>query len=213
MFLICLVVHEKFYTLRSDWGFDSRTLCYCFGSTRVLASNWKHHFRAGPKNRVPARFPGKFLLITFGYTFCPDICPTGLARITAALNRLGKTADLVQPLFISVDPNRDTPEALATYVTHFHPRMRGLTGNKDEIDSVTRTYRVLRHVVHQDDASEYLLNHTTFFYLVAPTGKIARIFRHATGVDALADAISVELAQKSWRWLATFSIILRSNLQ
>ena len=142
-------------------------------------------------------FPGKFLLITFGYTFCPDICPTGLARITAALNRLGKTADLVQPLFISVDPNRDTPEALATYVTHFHPRMRGLTGNKDEIDSVTRTYRVLRHVVHQDDASEYLLNHTTFFYLVAPTGKIARIFRHATGVDALADAISVELAQKS----------------
>ena len=142
-------------------------------------------------------FPGKFLLITFGYTFCPDICPTGLARITAALNRLGKTADLVQPLFISVDPNRDTPEALATYVTHFHPKMRGLTGNKDEIDSVTRTYRILRHVVHQDDASEYLLNHTTFFYLVAPTGKIARIFRHATGVDALADAISVELAQKS----------------
>ena len=75
--------------------------------------------------------------------------------------------------------------------------MRGLTGNKDEIDSVTRTYRVLRHVVNQDDASEYLLNHTTFFYLVAPNGKIARIFRHATSVDALAEAISAELAKKS----------------
>ena len=142
-------------------------------------------------------FPGKFLLITFGYTFCPDICPTGLARITAALNRLGKTADLIQPLFITVDPDRDTLESLATYVTHFHPKMRGLTGNQDEIDSVTKKYRVLRHVVHQDDASEYLLNHTTFFYLVAPTGKIARIFRHATSVDALAEAISAELAKKS----------------
>ena len=141
-------------------------------------------------------FPGKFLLITFGYTFCPDVCPTGLARITAALNRLGKTADLVQPLFISVDPDRDTPEALATYVTHFHPKMRGLTGNKDEIDSVTKTYRVLRHVVTQDDASEYLLNHTTFFYLLAPSGKIARIFRHATTVDALTKAISAELAEE-----------------
>ena len=141
-------------------------------------------------------FPGKFLLITFGYTFCPDVCPTGLARITAALDRLGKTADLVQPLFISVDPDRDTPEALSTYVTHFHPKMVGLTGNRDEIDSVTKTYRVLRRVVTQDDASEYLLNHTTFFYLIAPSGKIARIFRHATSVDALAEAISVELAEK-----------------
>ncbi len=142
-------------------------------------------------------FPGKFLLITFGYTFCPDICPTGLATITAALERLGKTADSIQPLFISVDPDRDTPDALATYITHFHPKMVGLTGNKDEIDAVTKTYRVLRQVVNQDDASEYLLNHTTFFYLVDPSGKIARIFRHATSVSALAEAISDQLAEKS----------------
>ena len=138
-------------------------------------------------------FPGKFLLITFGYTHCPDICPSGLSNISNALKKLGKTAKLIQPLFITVDPERDTPKVLASYVDHFHPSLRGLTGQKTQIESVARAFRIFSHTVTQDDASEYLLNHTTFIYLMAPNGKLARIFRHQTAADDLAMAISAEL--------------------
>ena len=87
-------------------------------------------------------FRGSYLLIFFGYTHCPDICPTALTVVANVINLLGERAQQVQPVFITLDPERDTPQALANFVSYFHPRLIGLTGSLDQIDAVAKTYFV-----------------------------------------------------------------------
>jgi cytochrome oxidase Cu insertion factor (SCO1/SenC/PrrC family) len=89
-----------------------------------------------------ADYRGRYMLIYFGFTFCPDVCPTELQVMATALDQLGRQADEVQPIFITIDPERDTPSQLAGYVSQFHPRMAGLTGTPEQIASVARAYRV-----------------------------------------------------------------------
>lgn len=112
-------------------------------------------------------FRGKFLLIYFGYTSCRDVCPTTLTSIAAALDRLGDRAQQVQPLFITVDPDRDTPEVIQRYVRSFTPRLIGLTGTAAELHRVARQYGI-RSTVNPD----LTLDHSSVIYLVGKDGQV-----------------------------------------
>ena len=135
-------------------------------------------------------FLGKYMLVFFGYTYCPDICPTELQVMSAALDSLGPKADTVQPVFISVDPQRDTPEILKQYVENFHPRLMGLTGTPEEIASVAKTYRVFYSRVENADPDAYLMDHSTIMYLMDPQGKFLKHFSYSTDAAALAKALA-----------------------
>jgi protein SCO1/2 len=130
-----------------------------------------------------ADFRGEYLLVYFGYTFCPDICPTSLATMAAALKKLGAKADKIRPILVSVDPERDTPERLKIYTKAFHPRMSGLTGSREQIDQITESYLARYHINKAD--GEYLVDHTGHIYLVGPEGKFIAKFIHGISIDEL----------------------------
>jgi cytochrome oxidase Cu insertion factor (SCO1/SenC/PrrC family) len=131
-------------------------------------------------------FHGHYLLVFFGFTFCPDVCPAALQVMAAALERVGSKAAAITPLFITIDPERDTPERLAQYVQSFHPRLIGLTGTPDEIRAVASAYRVFHKKVKPENASsDYAMEHTSIIYLMDPTGEFVTHFTHATPVDAM----------------------------
>lgn len=133
---------------------------------------------------------GKYMLIFFGFTFCPDVCPTALQVTAAALDKLGSKADRVVPLFISVDHERDTPETMARYVSSFHPRLVGLTGSADEIAAVARAYRVYyKKTKDEKSAAGYTIDHSSIVYLMGPDGKFVTHFTHTTSPDAMAAAL------------------------
>ena len=130
-------------------------------------------------------FKGEFLLVYFGYTFCPDACPTELQRMTEVLNALGPLADKVRPIFITIDPERDTVKVLADYVGNFHPRFIGLSGSVQQVRAAAKAYGVYYGKVSRTGASaadtadsDYLMNHSAFVYLMGPDGKMRDIFLH-----------------------------------
>ena len=135
-------------------------------------------------------FRGKLLLIYFGYGYCPDVCPTELANMAAALDALGKKGDAVTPMFITVDPERDTVKFLSEYVTQFHPRFVGLTGSGEEIAAVAKQYRVFYQKASDPSATDYLMNHSSFVYLMGRGGEFLTMFRGATKPEAMAETIS-----------------------
>ena len=120
-------------------------------------------------------FKGKWRIVYFGYTYCPDICPVDLQRIMQGFARFEKEkpqlAAKVQPMLISVDPERDTPAVLKNYVAAFHPRLIGLTGTKDEIAKVAKDFVVVYSPEQQEGASDYLVSHSRTPYLFDPEGK------------------------------------------
>jgi len=141
-----------------------------------------------------ASYRGRWMLVYFGYTFCPDVCPTELQTIAAALDRLGPQAAQVAPLFITVDPERDTPAALADYVKLFDDRLIGLTGTPAQIAGVTRAYRVYYAKVTPKDSTSYLMDHSSFIYLIGPDGRLSALFRPGQTAAELADAIRARMA-------------------
>jgi cytochrome oxidase Cu insertion factor (SCO1/SenC/PrrC family) len=138
-------------------------------------------------------FRGKYMLIFFGFTYCPDVCPTELGSIAAALDAMGPAGERVTPVFVSVDPERDTPAALADYVSRFHPRMVGLTGSAEQVAQAARAYRVYYAKVRPRDASDYLMDHSSFIYFVGPDGRVRSLFRPETAPEAIAAAITSQL--------------------
>ncbi len=131
-------------------------------------------------------FLGRHLLVYFGYTFCPDVCPTGLQVIAAALDRLGPKADRITPVFISLDPERDTPQQMGEYVKAFHPRLVGLTGTPEQIAEVARAYRVYyKKVKDEKSTAGYSLDHTSIVYVMDTKGDFVAHFTHATAVEAI----------------------------
>jgi len=135
-------------------------------------------------------FHGRYMLVFFGYGFCPDVCPTELANLAAAMDYLGPAADKVQPVFITVDPARDTPEYLAQYVAHFHPKLVGLTGTESEIRKVAKSYRVFYAKAPSEKSDEYLVDHSSFVYLMGPDGSYVAMFRHQTDPKEMANAVA-----------------------
>jgi protein SCO1/2 len=121
-------------------------------------------------------FRGRWMLVYFGYTFCPDVCPTTLADMATALAELGPLAARIQPIFISVDPARDTPAVAAAYARSFDSRILGLSGSAAEIARVAGAYKVY-YSVHRtgDGPGDYLLDHTAFLYVMRPDGSFAGV--------------------------------------
>lgn len=139
-------------------------------------------------------FKGKFMLIYFGYTYCPDVCPTELQDMTAALDALGDKADRIQPIFITVDPQRDTPELMAEYVANFYPGMIGLTGTEEQIAAAAKAYRIYYAKVAEDENDPYyLMDHSSIIYLMDEGGKLAAYFNSKMSPEDMAKAIADRL--------------------
>jgi len=136
-----------------------------------------------------ASFRGRWMLVYFGYTSCPDVCPTELATIGAVLRELGPEADRVAPLFITVDPARDTGKVLGAYVRLFDPRLIGLTGTPAEIAAAARAYRVFYRRVALHDGNAYLMDHSSFVYLMGPDGRFIDLFNPRTRATDIATSI------------------------
>jgi protein SCO1/2 len=143
-------------------------------------------------------FRGKFLLVFFGFTNCPDVCPTALQVMAAALDKLGPNAARITPVLISVDPEHDTPAQLATYVASFHPRLVGLTGSQAEIDAVAKAYRVyIKKVPDPKSTAGYTIDHSSIIYVMGSDGAYRAHFTHATTPDAMADRLAGMLQRPS----------------
>src|SRR5882672_7137348 len=145
------------------------------------------------RRRTDADFQGKLVVLYFGYTFCPDVCPTELQSISLALDKLGAAADAVQPLFITVDPGRDTPARLADFVSSFHPRLIALTGSLAEIRKTAIAYRTFFAKNGATTPDNYSVDHTGFIYLVGKDGRYLGFLPPGRAPDAIADAIRTRL--------------------
>jgi cytochrome oxidase Cu insertion factor (SCO1/SenC/PrrC family) len=143
--------------------------------------------------RTDADFRGKLVVLYFGYTSCPDVCPTELQSISLALDQLGAAAEAVQPLFITVDPERDTPARLAGFIAAFHPRLIGLTGSPAEIRKTAIAYRTFFAKNSIATAGDYSVDHSGFIYLVGKDGRYLGFLPPGLPPDAIADAIRARL--------------------
>lgn len=153
-------------------------------------------------------FSGSYLLIFFGYTHCPDICPTALTILGNTMDQLGPRAQDVQPLFITLDPERDTYEILANFVPYFHPRLIGLTGSLDAIKAVQKTYFVRSQKYNlgaessnpaNKTVTNYLLDHTAASYLLGTNGNGLALFHHGTPASEIVDTILHFIARDAFR--------------
>lgn len=124
-------------------------------------------------------------LVYFGYTFCPDVCPMDTIRNAEAVDVLEENGKTATPVFISIDPKRDTPEVVGDYAEAIHPRMIGLTGSPEQVKAASRAYRTY-YQAHDDDDEYYLVDHSTMTYLVLPEHGVVEFFRRDVGPEALA---------------------------
>ncbi|MET0091058.1 MAG: SCO family protein [Candidatus Thiodiazotropha sp.] len=135
-------------------------------------------------------FHGRVVLLYFGYTWCPDICPTNLSLIGSVMDSLTEQERArVQPLFISVDPQRDTVERLKTYVSYFHPSLIGLTGSDTELAGVARQYGAAFRIVKQGTETDYPVDHSADTYLLDQQGRLIKSFPHGVQQDVLVKAV------------------------
>jgi cytochrome oxidase Cu insertion factor (SCO1/SenC/PrrC family) len=147
------------------------------------------------KPRTDADFRGKLVVVYFGYTYCPDICPADLLAISQALDMLGSAARQVQPLFITVDPERDTVEHLADYVSAFHESLIGLTGAPDDIRKVATAYKAYYAKVESADRKDYVVDHTAFIYLLGKDGQYLGFLPPSTTPERLGEVIRQQLSR------------------
>ena len=138
-------------------------------------------------------FDDRYLLVYFVYAYCPDICPTELLIMGQAIDELGDLADEVQPLFVTVDPARDTVEYLAAYVPTFHPRLVGLTGSNEQIHAAAKAYRVFYRLNEPDEDGNYLVDHTSYVYFMDPDGDYVTHFVFGQGPEKMAQIMRKHL--------------------
>ena len=145
---------------------------------------------------------GRFLLVYFGYSYCPDICPAALDHITQALHQLGQQGKKIQPIFITVDPTRDTAIQLKDYMQNFHPTFLALRGTEEELKDVTKKFKVFARKVKEDGTplkagenigEDYLIDHSSIIYLISPKGRFVAHFNHLTPPDILAEKLGLHL--------------------
>lgn len=144
--------------------------------------------------RRDSDFRGELLLVYFGYTYCTDICPTDLQAMATAIDKLGPDGTTVQPLFITVDPEHDTPAALKLYVALFHPRLIGLTGSAAQIKKVARAYKVYYGRGEQTKPSDRVIDHSGFVFLIGRDGKYLGYLPPGTSADRMVESIRPHLA-------------------
>lgn len=145
------------------------------------------------KTVTDADLKGKWLLIYFGYTHCPDACPTALNDIAIALDQLGTKRDAVRPVFITVDPERDTPAALKEYVTAFDAPILALTGTPEEVAQAAKAYRVY-YAKHPEPGGNYSMDHSSVIYVMDPQGRFTASFTHESAPEQIAERLKKLLA-------------------
>lgn len=128
-------------------------------------------------------------LIYFGYTFCPDVCPLDAARNAEAVDILEERGEMVKPVFISVDPARDTPEVLAEFTDYLHPRMLGLTGSPEQVRAASKAYRTYYQAQDSGEDEFYLVDHSTMTYLTLPGHGFVEFFRRDASAEQMADQV------------------------
>jgi len=136
-------------------------------------------------------------LVYFGYTYCPDICPVDTARNAEAIDILDEQGLEVTPVFVSVDPRRDTPQVLKDWTDNVHPRMIGLTGTPEEIKAATQAYKVLYQVPENPADDAYIVSHTTFSYLMLPGTGFAEVYTREVTPDQMAKSIACYIEHSS----------------
>ena len=139
--------------------------------------------------RTDADFRGKLTLVYFGFTYCPDICPTDLQAIGLAIDQLGAAGEQVQALFVTLDPERDTPQLLADYTPLFHPRLIGLSGEASAIREAARAYKVYYAKVPTTDGSGYTVDHSAYIYLMDRAGRYLGFFPPGTPPERMVEVI------------------------
>ena len=149
------------------------------------------------QTRTSAEFLGQPMLIYFGYTYCPDICPTSLLAMSQGLELLAESAperaEEIVPLFITVDPERDTVETMKTYAEHFHPRMVALTGSAAQIAEAAKAYRVYYRKAESDSATDYLVDHSGYIYLMDGEGGYLTHMTHDATAEQIAERLQEQL--------------------
>ncbi|MBI1276064.1 SCO family protein [bacterium] len=149
------------------------------------------------KIRKDEEFRGRFMLVYFGYTFCPDICPTDMLAMSQVLERLGKDGEKVAAMFITVDPERDTAEHLASVMSNFHPDMLALTGSLEQVEAAKQAYKVYSaKATPEGTSADYLVDHSTFIYLMGPDGRYITHFNHGTPAETILERVNRELAKQ-----------------
>lgn len=139
-------------------------------------------------SRNDTDFHGQYLLLFFGYTFCPDVCPVTLQILSEAVEKLGEKGRKVTPVFISLDPERDSVDVMGRYLANFHPRFVGLTGTAEQIAGAAKAYRVY-HAKTGEDA-DYLVDHSAIVFFMGPDGKYLAHFRHSDSAEKMAEGMS-----------------------
>ena len=143
-----------------------------------------------------ANYDGQYKLVYFGFTYCPAICPTELQKITKVLEELDPAqAEKIQPLFITIDPERDTVDVMREYVTLFHPRLVGLTGTVEEIEQVKSGYKVFAAKAPTEDGSDYTMDHSSFIYLMGPDNRTLAIYRMQDDAEMIRNDVTQILTQ------------------
>ena len=145
----------------------------------------------GPDGPVAlADYRGKVVLLYFGYTFCPDVCPTALSLVAQALSGLSPAElEKTRSIFISVDPERDTGEVLKAYTPFFHPNIVGITGSAEEVAKVARQYGASYMKQKPDSDGLYSVDHSSYTYVIDTEGKLAAILSHGTPPQAIIDKV------------------------
>jgi len=146
------------------------------------------------KRRSDTEFRGKLMIVYFGYTFCPDVCPTDLMAITQALNALGPVAKDIQPVFITIDPERDT-KVLEDFMSGFHYSFIGLSGSPDEIRTVADSYKAFYVKVPNDRTGDYSIDHAGVIYLIGRKGEYLGFMPPQTSPERLAEVLRNNLAR------------------
>lgn len=164
------------------------------GGNHIVATNFGGPFTLTNQNGKTVTeeiFKNQYRLIYFGFTYCPAICPTELQKMTATLNALGPVGEKILPVFITVDPERDTVQTMKQYIEAFHPNFVGLTGTIAQIDQAKKSYKIYAAKVQDDTMSDYTMDHSSYIYFLDPDNNLIRIFK----IDDTAEAMVTTIRQ------------------
>lgn len=167
-----------------------------FGTVDITGGSWGQDFHLTDHNgqqRKIADFKGKAVVLFFGYTNCPDVCPTTMVKLASVMEKLGKDSERVQGLMVTLDPKRDTAEVLKKYVPAFHPTFLGLVGDEQQVESAAKEFKVMRALQKPDENGFYTVDHSGGTYAFDPQGRLRLFINDDHSVDVIAEDLKTLL--------------------